>query len=56
MNSKYEPLIQKADIHALTKGYHQLVDMEIELESKLKTLRECKARFMIEIDLRINKK
>ena len=52
----YDASFKKASLHQLQKGYVQLCDMEVDLEDKLNYLRDAKARIMIEIDERINKK
>lgn len=52
----HERNIQKAPLNLLEKGFTQMCEMEVELEAKLKCIQEAKARFLVEIDLRINEK
>jgi hypothetical protein len=53
---KFDSKISKAPLGLLEKGFSQMCQMEVELEAKLKELREAKARFLVEIDLRVNKR
>lgn len=52
--NKHEANIKKSPLHLLEKGFQQLCEMEVELEAKLKDVQEAKARFLVEIDLRVN--
>ena len=53
---KHEHNISKASIDVLQTGFVQLCGLEVKLENELKAILEAKARFMVEIDLRLNKK
>lgn len=53
---KFESEIRMCPLHILEKGFIQICEMEVEIETKLKEIQEAKARFMVEIDLRINQK
>lgn len=52
----FEDKIRRADQHTLEKGFSQLCEYEVELEAKLAEVKEAKARFIVEIGLRVNKK
>lgn len=53
---RHDRTIQAQSLHSLAKAFRQLVDMEVELESRLDTIREVKARIMIEIEIKVNEK
>ncbi len=55
-SEKNETLIEKQPLRELERGFRACVDMEVELEAKLKVIQEVKTRLMIEIDIRVNKK
>lgn len=48
--------IESQSLRSLECAFRQLVDMEVEHERKLNTIKELKVRIMIEIDFKINGK
>lgn len=53
---KWDSKIKNAPLSLLEEGFIQLSHKQVELEAELKSIIEAKARFMIEIDLRVNGK
>lgn len=53
---RHDRKIQAQSLPSLEKAFRQLVDMEVDLQSRLDTILELKARIMIEIEIKINEK
>lgn len=48
--------IEKQSLFALEKAFRQIVDIEVELQSRLDIIISIKARILIEIEVKVNMK